>query len=319
MALAVADEKLPGSASAARKMDAASLGWNGIVGTAYVILAYLAVAHLVPWLYSTYITTPGLLAGFGLLVSIAAAMVAVVYLWNMLFPAKPGLRAAVATGVGKVILGFLVIFLLGYIVDGIFGAWFERLGIRFYLGMAFMGVLAAWWINQFILKDFFSSTFPKRMLKLEEGGWFSAETYKKVQGQKIRRIVMLVIILAVGLAVYYYIWLRGVSVGSAPYVWDIPFVSSLSLILFRSPSITIPVLLLGLAVWFGWRLVNYPPMAEYLILTEAEMTKVTWTSRQRLIRDTGVVLLCILFFAAFLYLLDIIWVLVLSTIGVLQR
>ena len=55
-------------------------------------------------------------------------------------------------------------------------------------------------------------------------------------------------------------------------------------------------------------------MAEFLINTEAELAKVTWTSRKRLIRDSGVVLLTVLFFAVFLYLLDIIWVLVLTAL-----
>jgi preprotein translocase SecE subunit len=317
MALAVADQ--PSASSAPRKTETASLGWNGIVGTIYVVLAYLAVAHLVPWGYSQLITRSGLMSGFGLFVAIALAAVVAVFLWNKLFPAQPGLRAAVAVGIGNLILGFLLVFLLGYIVDGLFGGMLAKLGIREYLGLAFMAVLAGWWINRFILKAFFAPSFPKRMIKFEEGGWFSTDAYKKVQGMKIRRITMLVIMLTVGLGVYYYIWQRGVTTGGSAYVWDIPFISSQSLVLFRSPSITIPLLLIGLAVWFGYRLVNYPPMAEYLILTEAEMAKVTWTSRKRLIRDTGVVLLCVLFFAAFLYLLDIIWVLVLTTIGVLHR
>ncbi len=317
MALAVADER--SASSAPRKSETASLGWNGIVGTVYVVLAYLAVAHLIPWGYSQVVTKPGLLTGFGLFAAIALAAALAIFLWNKLFPSQPGLRAAVAVGVGNLLMGFVLIFIIGYIVDALFGGLLEKLGIRLYLGLAFMAVLAGWWINQFIFKAFFAPSFPKRMNKFEEGGWFSTESYKKVQGMKIRRISMLVIMLTVGLGVYYYIWQRGVTTGGTAYVWDIPFVSSHSLILFRSPAITIPLLLLALAIWFGYRLVNYPPMAEFLILTEAEMAKVTWTSRKRLIRDTGVVLMCVLFFAAFLYLLDIIWVLVLTTIGVLHR
>ena len=118
---------------------------------------------------------------------------------------------------------------------------------------------------------------------------------------------------------WYYIWrTSSISTSGTPYVWDIPFISNQSLILFRSPAITIPLLLLGLAIWFSYRLVNHPPMAEFLINTEAEMAKVTWTSRKRLIRDTGVVLVCVLFFAIFLYMLDILWVVILRTLGVLQ-
>jgi len=321
MALAVADA--PSASSRPQKTESASLSWNGIAGTVFVVLAYLGVTHLVPWAYAQVVTQSGLVASFGLVAAILLAAGLAIFLWNKLFPALPGLRGAVAVGVGNIILGFVVIFILGYIVDGLFGGLLTRLGgpdIRLYLGLGFLAAMAAWWINRFIIKAFNSPKFPKRMYKFEEGGWFTSEPYKKVQGMRIRRIVMLVVMISVALGVYYYIWAKsGVSAGGAPYTWDIPFVSSHTLVLFRSPGLTIPVILLALAVWFGYRLVNYPPMAEFLINTEAEMAKVTWTSRKRLIRDTGVVLMTVLFLAVFLYLLDIIWVLVLTTIGVLHH
>lgn len=320
MALAVADA--PSASSSPQKTGSASLSWNGIVGTVFVVLAYLGVTHLVPWAYAQVVTQSGLVASFGLVAAILLAAGIAIYLWNMIFPPLKGLRAAVAVGVGNIILGFVVIFILGYIIDWIFGGLLERMGpdVRMWMGMAFMAAMAAWWINRFIFRAFNAPNFPKRMYKFEEGGWFTAEPYKKVQGMRIRRITMLVVMLAVALGIYYYIWARtGITAGGAPYTWDIPFVSSHTLVLFRSPGLTIPVILLGLAVWFGYRLVNYPPMAEFLINTEAEMAKVTWTSRKRLIRDTGVVLLTVLFLAVFLYLLDIIWVLVLTTIGVLHH
>lgn len=318
MALAVADA--PSASSRPQQNMPASLSWYGMVGTVFVVLAYLGVTHLVPWGYSQLVTKPGLVTSFGLFAALIAAAGVAIIAWNRLFPPIYGLRAAVAVGVGNLILGFIVIFLLGYIVDGIFGGLLEGMGIRFYLGMAFLAAMAAWWINRFIIKAFNAPSFPKRMQKFEDGGWFTAEPYKKVQGMRIRRIVMLVVMAAVGLGVYYYIWSRSsMTTMGAPYVWDIPFVSTQSLVLFRAPNLTIPILLLGLAVWFGYRLVNHPPMAEFLINTEAEMAKVTWTSRKRLIRDTGVVLMTVLFLAVFLYLLDIIWVLILTTIGVLHH
>jgi len=320
MALAVADA--PSASSRPQKTESASLSWNGIVGTVFVVLAYLGVTHLVPWAYAQVVTQSGLVASFGLVAAILLAAGVVIYLWNKIFPPLRGLRAAVAVGVGNIILGFVVIFILGYIIDGIFGGLLAKMGpdVRMYAGLGILAAMAAWWINRFIIKGFNAPSFPKRMYKLEEGGWFTAEPYKKVQGLRIRRIVMLVVMVGVALGVYYYIWApRGMTVTGAPYTWDIPFVSTHTLVLFRSPGLTIPVILLSLAVWFGYRLVNYPPMAEFLINTEAEMAKVTWTSRKRLTRDTGVVLLTVLFLAMFLYLLDIIWVLVLTTIGVLHH
>jgi preprotein translocase SecE subunit len=64
--------------------------------------------------------------------------------------------------------------------------------------------------------------------------------------------------------------------------------------------------------------VNYPQFAEFLINTEAELAKVTWSTRKRLIRDTGVVLLTVLLLALFLYVFDIVWVLLLQALQVLR-
>ena len=55
-----------------------------------------------------------------------------------------------------------------------------------------------------------------------------------------------------------------------------------------------PILLIGGTIWLGWRLVNYPPFADFLIATEAEMNKVSWTTRKRLVQDTIIVLMTML-------------------------
>lgn len=317
MALAVADAP---SASKPQKTAPASLSWFGMVGTVYVVLAFLCVTHLVPWAYAQWVPNSTMATSFGLLLVILLVLALAGYLWNKFFPHIYGLRAAVAVGVGNLLLGFIVVLVFGYIVDAIFGGLMDKVGVRAGLGLALMALLAAWWINKFIIKAFQALSFPKRMQKIEDGLWFTTEPYKKVQGMKIRRIAMLVILAAVALGVYYYIWARGTfTVGGAPYIWDVPFIPTQSLVLFRAPGLTIPVIVLGLALWFAYRLVNHPPMAEFLINTEAEMAKVTWTSRKRLIRDTGVVLLTVFLLALFLYVLDIVWVLILTTIGVLQH
>jgi preprotein translocase SecE subunit len=74
----------------------------------------------------------------------------------------------------------------------------------------------------------------------------------------------------------------------------------------------LPVLL-GLAlIWLAWRIVNWPTFADFLIATEAEMNKVSWTTRKRLFADTIVVLTTVFLFTAFLFVVDIIWIKVLS-------
>jgi preprotein translocase SecE subunit len=83
---------------------------------------------------------------------------------------------------------------------------------------------------------------------------------------------------------------------------------------------TLPLLLIALALWGAWRIVNYPGFADFLIATEAELNKVSWTTRPRLIQDTIVVLVTTLLLALFLFLMDQTWRIVLSwkPIGVLQ-
>jgi len=45
---------------------------------------------------------------------------------------------------------------------------------------------------------------------------------------------------------------------------------------------TLPLLLLAASIWLAWRVVNFPPFADFLIATEAELNKVSWTTRPRL-------------------------------------
>lgn len=78
---------------------------------------------------------------------------------------------------------------------------------------------------------------------------------------------------------------------------------------------------LVVAAVFGWlivRILQFPPFADFLIATEAEMNKVSWITRDDLIRATTVVLVTVLVLATFLYLVDFLWTLILQMIGVLK-
>jgi len=75
------------------------------------------------------------------------------------------------------------------------------------------------------------------------------------------------------------------------------------------------------ALAFGWvtfRLLQFPPFVEFLIATEAEMNKVSWTSRDDLYRATSVVLTTVFLMAVFLFGVDWIWSNLLQLIGVLK-
>jgi preprotein translocase SecE subunit len=93
-----------------------------------------------------------------------------------------------------------------------------------------------------------------------------------------------------------------------------------ALTLLPDVAYTVPLLLAGLALWIAWRVVNLPPFADFLIATEAELNKVSWTTRKRLIQDTVVVLSTVLLLTLFLLIVDLAWFYVLSwkPIGVLK-
>jgi len=85
-------------------------------------------------------------------------------------------------------------------------------------------------------------------------------------------------------------------------------------------GITVPLLLAAAALWLTWRFVNMPSFADFLIATEAELNKVSWTTRRRLVQDTIVVLVTVVLFTLFLLVVDVMWGYLLKSrlIGVLQ-
>ena len=93
-----------------------------------------------------------------------------------------------------------------------------------------------------------------------------------------------------------------------------------TLTLLPSVQFTIPLLMLAAGLWLAWRIVNVPAFADFLIATEAEMNKVSWTTQRRLIQDTLVVLVTVVLMAFYLFSMDVVWKSVLSwpPIGVLK-
>jgi preprotein translocase SecE subunit len=81
---------------------------------------------------------------------------------------------------------------------------------------------------------------------------------------------------------------------------------------------TVPLLLVAGSLWLAWRVVNWPAFADFLIATEAELNKVSWTTRKRLFQDTIVVLVTVVLFTVFLFMVDLSWGFLLSRVGVLQ-
>jgi preprotein translocase SecE subunit len=76
---------------------------------------------------------------------------------------------------------------------------------------------------------------------------------------------------------------------------------------------TLPILLVAAGLWLSYRLVNFPAFADFLIATEAELNKVSWTTRKRLVQDTIVVLTTMLLLTGFLFVMDSAWIWILSS------
>lgn len=94
-----------------------------------------------------------------------------------------------------------------------------------------------------------------------------------------------------------------------------------TLVGFGYDSLTRFGVCLGLAAALGWlifRTMQYPPFVDFLIATEAEMNKVSWTSKADLYRATTVVLVTVLVMAVYLFGVDWLWSTILQQIGVLR-
>jgi len=87
-----------------------------------------------------------------------------------------------------------------------------------------------------------------------------------------------------------------------------------------SPGIRfgIPTALALILGWFTYRLVQFPSFVEFLIATEAEMNKVSWTNQDDLYRATNVVLVTVVLLSVYLFGVDWIWSNLLQILGVLK-
>ena len=76
------------------------------------------------------------------------------------------------------------------------------------------------------------------------------------------------------------------------------------------------VLVVALGVLMFW-LVNRPKSADFLIATEGEMKKVSWSSRKEVVGSTKVVIITTLIMAAILYGVDVVFTYVVSALGIM--
>jgi preprotein translocase subunit SecE len=68
-----------------------------------------------------------------------------------------------------------------------------------------------------------------------------------------------------------------------------------------------PCILLAVGVWVSFRMVNTPSVADFLIAVETEMTKVSWPTRDEVIRSSIVIIFLIFTLAGILAVYDLFW------------
>ncbi len=140
---------------------------------------------------------------------------------------------------------------------------------------------------------------PKRRFAPFFTNLFQASLYKPLQGKQARLWT------AVGLGLTILFGLRELSL-------------TIGATSTAATAYGVPALIGAVLAWFTFRLLHYPPFVEFLIATEAEMNKVSWTSRDDLKRATTVVLVTVVLMAVFLFGVDWLWSSLLQLIGVLR-
>jgi preprotein translocase SecE subunit len=182
-------------------------------------------------------------------------------------------------------------------------------------GMIAAGLFAAF-LLYLAVRHITGASGQRWMVSLEEQGWFTTAPYKRTLGLKARRLTILGILLIGGTGI-----LALNSAGTVGESWKLqmPFENPNEITILPDARNTVPILLGLLTLWFAWRAVNIPSFAEFLIATEAEMNKVSWTPKKRLGQDTVVVLTTTLILTLFLLVVDLFWGWLLTNVGVLPE
>jgi preprotein translocase subunit SecE len=135
---------------------------------------------------------------------------------------------------------------------------------------------------------------------------FRADIYKRSQGRIARQVTFT----SFALFVIAGVWTMNSVLASAR--WFSVFGERATLARYSFNA-----LLLAAGLWICYRVVNFSRFADFLISVEVEMNKVTWPSRDELIRSSAVVLAAIFGMSAMMYFFDLFWDQLLTFLGVL--
>lgn len=287
----------------------------GLIGAVYLLAVVAVAGYAVPAVWKEFVAPAlqpagGFVNAFLRIAVQVAAIAGLVVLGTRLQGANPpkGLRGAIFFWLTALVLAFLIARGIGLSMSVEVGP------IAFAVALVAL-VVVAWRLLA-------TPAAIGWMHTLEEQGLFHPNSYKRTQGLRVRRYTIVGLLL-IGLSG---VWaaLQHMTFGSGDLRMRMPFltdgvggfqvVNVLSDVQYSAP------VLIGVAVlWFSWRVVNMPTFADFLIATEAEMNKVSWSPRKRLIQDTAVVLVTTVLLTLFLLFVDLFWGWLLSrpTIGVL--
>ena len=129
---------------------------------------------------------------------------------------------------------------------------------------------------------------------------FASGLYKPNQGRMVRQVTCLTIWVLVAVAAWRF---HAAFLGPAMAERE-------------AIGYVLAVVLGALGWWFGYRLVNWPKFADFLISVEAELNKVSWPTKKELVRASMVVIFTILFMSAILFGYDALWRFLFSLIGI---
>jgi preprotein translocase SecE subunit len=300
MATAVEPGSEPRTPSAPSSLQVASL-----LGAIYIIAMLAIVFYALPSLWVAAGGERFRIAEFDVILGCAQLAAGLTLLWfgrKLLGDSPPkGVRA-----------GIFLVLVLSTLIFFVWRA--VAINVEGMPGMIFSGAIAAVLLF-FAVRFFTGKTGASWMVGLEEQGWFHGSAYKRSLGQRVRRLTILGILL-LGISGVYSLMFQGVLPND--WVLTMPFDMQPVMVMANARDF-VPVLLMALTLWIAYRVVNVPSFAEFLIATEAEMNKVSWTSKKRLAQDTVVVLTTTLLMALFLLVVDLFWGWLLSNkyVGVL--
>lgn len=298
MATAVEPSSAPSAPGQAMSLTVASL-----VGAVYVLAALAVAFYAVPmlWAGDTRAVVPDGDRASRIALQCAALVGLMWFGTKLTGDAPKGVRGGMFLMVSA---AFIVFFMARAFAVGIEGP----------VGLALGAVVGLGLVYGFA-RFFTGRTGEQWMVMLEEQGWFSVAQYKRSLGLRIRRLTVLGVLIVGGTGAWS-LWKQGVL----PNSWTLAMPAGVAPITALTyAQDLIPVLIAIVTLWIAFRAVNVPDFAEFLIATEAEMNKVSWSSRKRLMQDTVVVLLTTLIMTLFLLAVDLFWGWLLSrqTVGVL--